>query len=43
MAAETLDAMYFHTLMMWMKSESKQSFSKDISAKVDLLFEGIGD
>jgi hypothetical protein len=43
MAAETLNAVYFHTLMMWLKSENDYSFSRDISAKIDLLFEGIGD
>ena len=43
MAAETLNAVYFHTLMMWLKSEKDFSFSRDISAKIDLLFEGIGD
>lgn len=42
-AAETLNALYFHTLMMWLKSEKDFSFSGDISAKIDLLFEGIGD
>lgn len=42
-AAETLNALYFHTLMMWLKSEKDFSFSRDISAKIDLLFEGIGD
>jgi len=43
MAAETLNAVYFHTLMMWLKSENELSFSRNISAKIDLLFEGIGD
>ena len=43
MAAETLNAVYFHTLIMWLKSEKDFSFSRDISAKIDLLFEGIGD
>lgn len=42
MAAETLNAVYFHTLMMWLRSENDLSFSRDISAKIDLLFEGIG-
>lgn len=42
MAAETLNAVYFHTLMVWLKSENDFSFSRDISAKIDLLFEGIG-
>lgn len=43
MAAETLNAVYFHTLMVWLKSENDFSFSRDIFAKIDLLFEGIGD
>lgn len=43
MAAETINAVYFHTLMVWLKSENDISFSRDISAKIDLLFEGIGD
>lgn len=43
MAAETLNAVYFHTLMMWLKSENELSFSRNISAKIDLLFEGIGE
>jgi AcrR family transcriptional regulator len=42
-AAETLNAVYFHTLMVWLRSENDISFSRDISAKIDLLFEGIGD
>lgn len=42
-AAEALNAVYFHTLMVWLKSENELSFSRDISAKIDLLFEGIGD
>ncbi len=43
MAAEILNAIYFHTLMMWLKSENQLSFSRNISVKIDLLFEGIGD
>lgn len=43
MAAEILNAMYFHTLMVWLKSENELSFSRNISVKIDLLFEGIGD
>lgn len=43
MAAETLNAVYFHSLIVWLKSENDFSVSRDISAKIDLLFEGIGD
>ena len=39
MAAETLNAVYFHTLMVWLKSENDFSFSRDIFAKIDLLFD----
>jgi AcrR family transcriptional regulator len=42
-AAEILTAVYFHSLIVWLKSESIFSFSTDISEKIDLLFEGIGD
>jgi len=42
-AAEILTAVYFHSLIVWLKSESDYSFSMDISGKIDLLFEGIGD
>ncbi len=42
-AAEILTAVYFHSLIVWLKSESCFSFSMDISGKIDLLFEGIGD
>ena len=42
-AAEILAAVYFHSLIVWLKSESDFSFSQDISGKIDLLFEGIGD
>ncbi len=42
-AAEVLNAVYFHTLVVWLKSDSELSFSRDISAKIDLLFGGIGD
>ena len=41
-AAENLTAIYFHSLIMWLKSESDYSFSSDISEKIDMLFEGIG-
>lgn len=42
-AAEILTAVYFHSLIVWLKSESDFSFSYDISEKIDLLFAGIGD
>jgi AcrR family transcriptional regulator len=42
-ASEILSAVYFNSLMMWLHSDSGTSFSKDISAKVDILFEGIGE
>ena len=41
-ATETLIAIYFFTLMSWLKPESDYSFSSDISEKIDLVFEGIG-
>jgi len=41
-AAENLIAIYFHSLIMWLKSESDYSFSSDISEKIDMIFEGIG-
>jgi len=41
-AAENLTAIYFHSLIVWLKSESDYSFSSDISEKIDMLFEGIG-
>lgn len=42
-AAEVLTAMYVHSLMMWVNVDGDFSFSNDISGKIDLLFEGIGD
>lgn len=42
-AAEILGVVYFHTLIVWLRSENDLSFSRDISAKIELLFEGIGD
>lgn len=41
-ASENLTAIYFHSLIVWLNSESDYSFSSDISEKIDLLFEGIG-
>ncbi|WP_342305521.1 TetR/AcrR family transcriptional regulator [Methanolobus sp. ZRKC5] len=42
-ASESLNAIYFHSLMIWLHSDNDDSFSRDISAKIDLLFEGIGE
>ena len=42
-ASETLHAIYFHSLMMWMHSADDYSFSRNLSAKIDLVFEGIGE
>ena len=42
-AAEVLTAIYVHSLMMWVNADGDFSFSSDISGKIDLLFEGIGD
>ncbi|MGB8217765.1 MAG: TetR/AcrR family transcriptional regulator [Candidatus Methanoperedens sp.] len=41
-ATETLIAIYLFSLMSWLKSESDYSFSRDISEKIDMVFEGIG-
>ena len=41
-ATETLMAIYFTSLMAWLKSETDYSFSEDISEKIDIVFEGIG-
>ena len=41
-ATETLIAIHLFSLMAWLKSESDYSFSRDISEKIDLVFEGIG-
>ena len=41
-AAETLTAVYFQSVMVWLWSESDYSISEDISGKIDLVFEGIG-
>ncbi|TGC08988.1 TetR/AcrR family transcriptional regulator [Methanolobus halotolerans] len=40
-AAEMLNVVYFHTLIVWLRSENDFPFSRNISAKIDLLFEGI--
>ncbi|MCJ7618572.1 MAG: TetR/AcrR family transcriptional regulator [Desulfobacterales bacterium] len=41
-ATETLIAIYLFSLMAWLKPESDYSFSRDISEKIDMVFEGIG-
>ncbi|MGP8319973.1 MAG: TetR/AcrR family transcriptional regulator [Methanosarcinaceae archaeon] len=41
--AEIISAVHFHSLVIWLKSESDISFSNDISEKIDILFDGIGD
>lgn len=41
-AAENLTAIYYHSLMEWLWSNSDYSFSEDISKKIDMLFDGIG-
>lgn len=41
--SEVLSAIYVHSLMMWLHSDTDHSFSKDISVKIDILFEGIGE
>jgi AcrR family transcriptional regulator len=42
LASETIYAVYFHTLMTWLHSETDYSFSMDLSSKIDIIFEGIG-
>jgi AcrR family transcriptional regulator len=41
-ATEILMAIYFISLMAWLKSETDYSFSEDISEKIDMVFEGMG-
>ena len=41
-AAENLTAIYFHSLMEWLWSDTDYSFSEDISEKTDMIFSGIG-
>lgn len=41
-ATETLIAIYLFSLMAWLKPESDYSFSRDISEKIDMVFEGFG-
>ncbi len=42
LAARTIGAIYFHSLINWIHSED-QSLSGDISASIDLIFSGIGE
>ncbi|WP_407355993.1 TetR/AcrR family transcriptional regulator [Methanolobus sp. WCC5] len=41
-ASDTLNAIYFHSLITWLHSDAEYSFSRDMSDRVDILFEGIG-
>ncbi|HEY9247035.1 MAG TPA: TetR family transcriptional regulator [Candidatus Methanoperedens sp.] len=41
-AAENLAAVYFQSLIKWLRSEIDYSFSKDISERIDMIFGGIG-
>jgi AcrR family transcriptional regulator len=41
-AAENLSAIYFQSLVRWLRSEQDYSFSEEISEKVDMIFDGIG-
>ncbi|WP_292469758.1 TetR/AcrR family transcriptional regulator [Methanolobus sp.] len=41
-ASESLNAIYFHSLIIWLHSDTDSSFSRDMSAKIDIIFEGIG-
>ncbi|CAG0962459.1 MAG: TetR/AcrR family transcriptional regulator [Candidatus Methanoperedens sp.] len=41
-AADIISAIYFHSLMEWLWSETDYSFSEDISGKIDMIIEGIG-
>ncbi|MBW6470919.1 MAG: TetR/AcrR family transcriptional regulator; helix-turn-helix transcriptional regulator [Methanosarcinaceae archaeon] len=41
-ASEIITGVYLHSLIMWLNSEDKISFSNEISGKIDMLFEGIG-
>ena len=43
MAADIITGIHLYSLIVWLKSEGEMSFSDDISAKIDMLFEGIGD
>ena len=41
-ASEIITGVYLHSLIMWLNSDDKISFSNEISGKIDMLFEGIG-
>jgi AcrR family transcriptional regulator len=41
-AAQNIAAIYFHSLIHWLRAEDDYSFAEDISKKIDLVFEGIG-
>lgn len=41
-AAENLTAVYFQSLIEWLRSENEYSFAENISEKVDMIFDGIG-
>jgi AcrR family transcriptional regulator len=43
MAADIITGIHLYSLIVWLKSESEMSFSNNISEKIDMLFEGIGD
>lgn len=40
-ASEIISAVYFHSLIEWLWSETDYSFSDDISGKIDMVFDGI--
>ncbi len=41
-AAENLSAVYFTSMIEWLRSETDYSFSEDISGRIDMIFDGIG-
>ncbi len=41
-AAEHLSAIYFHSLVEWLRTESEYYFSEDISERIEMIFDGIG-
>ena len=43
MAADIITGIHLYSLIAWLKSDSGISFSNDISEKIDMFFEGIGD
>lgn len=42
-AADIITGIHLYSLIVWLKSESEMCFSNNISEKIDVLFEGIGD